>query len=162
MHIPKQIISGGQTGVDRGALQAARELGISIGGWCPPNREAEDGKIPMEFDLKESPYERSNAASHVARSLRTEWNVRDADATLILMPTSYLIDSGTKWTIDCCTAMNKAYLICDPHEKESKRNIQNWLKEHRPSILNVAGPSESNAPGIQDAAKALLENLFSL
>lgn len=161
MDIPKQIISGGQTGVDRGALLAARELGISIGGWCPPNREAEDGKIPLEFDLKESPYERSNAASHVARSLRTEWNVRDSDATLILMPETHHLDPGTNWTIDCCTAMNKAYLICDPHEKESKYNIQNWLKEHGPSILNVAGPSESNAPGIQTATKELLKLILS-
>lgn len=162
MHIPKQIISGGQTGVDRGALLAARELGISIGGWCPPNREAEDGKIPMEFDLKESPYERSSAASHVARSLRTEWNVRDADVTLILMPHRQCLDSGTQWTIDCCAAMNKVYLICDPYAKESKHDIQNWLKKHRPFILNVAGPSEFNAPGIQDTVKTLLQNLFSL
>jgi hypothetical protein len=65
MHIPKQIISGGQTGVDRGALLAAKEMGISTGGWCPPKREAEDGKIPLEFALKETPYECSEKAAHV-------------------------------------------------------------------------------------------------
>ncbi|WP_421918502.1 putative molybdenum carrier protein [Marinifilum sp.] len=161
MHTPKQIISGGQTGVDRGALQAARRLGIAIGGWCPPNREAEDGIIPLEFDLNESPYERSNTATHVPRSLRTEWNVRDSDATLILMPHTHLLDPGTKWTIDCCLAINKAYLICDPYEKESKQTIQKWLDEHKPLILNLAGPSESNLPGIQDAVKVLLQTVFS-
>jgi hypothetical protein len=161
MHIPIKIISGGQTGVDRGALLAAKEMGITIGGWCPPKREAEDGKIPLEFALKETPYGCSEKARHVPRSLRTEWNVRDADATLILLPNVEEIDSGTQWTIDCCSRMNKAYLICDPFENQAVDTIRTWTNEHVPVVLNVAGPSESNAPGIQDATKELLKLIFS-
>ena len=81
-----KIISGGQTGVDRAALKAAQDLGFPTGGWCPPGRLAEDGIIPDRFPLKETPDDRSKDAPHIPRSQRTEWNVRDSDATLLIIP----------------------------------------------------------------------------
>ena len=73
---PGRIISGGQTGVDRGALEAAIALGIPHGGWCPLGRSAEDGVIPARYQLQET--------DSPQYAVRTEWNVRDADGTLIL------------------------------------------------------------------------------
>src|SRR6266404_7590609 len=83
----KKIISGGQTGVDQGALRAAKECRLEIGGWCPPGRVRETGTIPPEFPLKETARERSADAPDVPRSQRTEWNVRDSDATLVIRAT---------------------------------------------------------------------------
>ncbi|MEO1088507.1 MAG: putative molybdenum carrier protein, partial [Acidobacteriota bacterium] len=76
------VISGGQTGVDRAALRAARRQGLEIGGWCPPGRVSEDGMIPVSLSLRETPRDRSQWAPDVPRSLRTEWNVRDAGVVL--------------------------------------------------------------------------------
>src|SRR5438876_1977372 len=74
--IVSKIISGGQTGVDRAALDVALELGIPCGGWCPQGRRAEDGVIPARYPLRETPW--------WGYPQRTEWNVRDSDGTLIL------------------------------------------------------------------------------
>ena len=71
-----KIVSGGQTGVDRAALDVARELSLACGGWCPRGRRAEDGAIPARYPLVETP--------RAAYPQRTEWNVRDSDATLVL------------------------------------------------------------------------------
>lgn len=156
----KKIISGGQTGVDRGALEAALELGIEIGGWCPPKRIAEDGEIPVSLPLKETPKERSDQAKDVPRSLRTEWNVRDSDATLILLP-SKQDDLGTEWTKTCCLNMGKLYLLYNPFDNNAAEITINWLKEINPKVLNVAGPSEKNIPGIQHTTqKVLTETLL--
>ena len=73
-----KIISGGQTGVDRAALDVALELGLPCGGWCPRGRRAEDGPIDPRYPLTETPWD--------GYPQRTEWNVRDADGTLILTP----------------------------------------------------------------------------
>ncbi len=156
---PKKIISGGQTGVDRGSLIAALKLEFSIGGWCPPNREAEDGLIPIHFPLNETPEERSKNAPNIPRSLRTEWNVRDADATLILT-TNEIEDLGTDWTKECCIKMNKPFIICNPFDSNSKETIDEWLSQIRPKTLNLAGPSEKTLPGIQEVTKTLILNIF--
>jgi len=86
MRLPLKIISGGQTGVDQAALITAQKIGLETGGWCPPGRVCESGTIPEYFPLKETPQERSPDAVDVPRSQRTEWNVRDSDATLIVRP----------------------------------------------------------------------------
>src|SRR2546430_17536769 len=80
-----KVISGGQTGVDQAALRAARDCGLAIGGWCPPGRGCDSGVIPLEFPLQETERERSPDAPDVPRSQRTEWNVRDSDATLVIV-----------------------------------------------------------------------------
>lgn len=159
----ERLISGGQTGVDRGALEAALEAGIAIGGWCPPGREAEDGRISERFNLKETPQERSANATDVPRSLRTEWNVRDADATLILSPNiDDATDPGTAWTQQCCNTMEKAMCVVDPFDVDAIATIRTWLDMIKPKVLNVAGPSETKVPGIQQRSKQLISKLFKL
>ncbi|MBT8395077.1 MAG: putative molybdenum carrier protein [Bacteroidia bacterium] len=159
----KKIISGGQTGVDRGALEAAIELGMNVGGWCPPDREAEDGRIPDDLPIKETPNECSNIALGVPRSLRTEWNVRDSDATLVFVPDrDCKMDSGTEWTIRFCIQLNKPFLICEIKEVNTLWNITDWLVTVKPEILNVAGPGENLAPGIQEASKVLITKLLKI
>src|SRR3954447_23558628 len=101
--MPAKLISGGQTGVDRAALDVALALGIPCGGWCPKGRKAEDGPIPERYPLTETP-----SGSY---SQRTRWNVRDADATLILtwgQPTS-----GTLLTVNACRGTDKPHLVLD-------------------------------------------------
>jgi len=83
------VISGGQTGVDSGALKAAQDSAIHTGGWCPPGHLRSDGRIPGRFPLVETFTERSPDAPDVPRSLRTQWNVRDSDGTLILRPREF-------------------------------------------------------------------------
>jgi len=98
MSLIRKIISGGQTGVDQAALRAAIASGIPFDGWCPPGRICEDGIIPEEFNLKETPFERSESAHEIPRSLRTEWNVRDSDGVLILTKSILTLNPGTNWT----------------------------------------------------------------
>ena len=155
------IISGGQTGVDSGALEAAVKSGIEIGGWCPPGREAEDGLIPNRYPLKETPVERSAEAPEVPRSLRTEWNVKDADATLLLLPKIHPIDPGTDWTERCCIIMNKPFLISNPYEGHAIHEIVYWLQRIKPNVLNIAGPSETRISGIQHVTKSLVEKVLN-
>ena len=155
-----KVISGGQTGVDQAALRAARACGLASGGWCSPDRLCESGTIPAEFDLKETPNERSADALDIARSQRTEWNVRDSDATLILQR-SKRGDPGTGWTIRCAKRDGKPFLECDPAEEGATRQIIEWLRPIQVRTLNVAGPSESTVPGIGEQSYARLIDLFA-
>nr|VFJ92057.1 MAG: Putative molybdenum carrier [Candidatus Kentron sp. LFY] len=155
----QRIISGGQTGVDQGALRAARRSGKEIGGWCPPGRFCEAGRIPPEFPLRETPRDRSRDAPEVPRSQRTEWNVRDSDATLVLLPggrqgpnpasnSNSNSDPGTLWTIACAARLRRALLVMDPDGKGAEGRIVSWLRGVAPRTLHVAGPSEGSCPGI--------------
>jgi hypothetical protein len=156
-----KIISGGQTGVDQAALRAANDSGLETGGWCPPGRVCESGKIPMEFPLKETERERSPDAPDVPRSQRTEWNVRDSDATLILRaPNDKEGDAGTIWTAQCAKRYGRPLLLCDIGDPKGRNKVQQWLARLPIRILNVAGPSESTAPGIGGRAYTLLKRAF--
>jgi hypothetical protein len=154
------VISGGQTGVDRAALLAAEARGLGCGGWCPPGRASEDGRVPPRFPLRETPTEHSPLAPEVPRSLRTEWNVRDADATLILRP-ALAPDPGSDWTAACAARLGRPCLECDPGSPDAARTIGAWLERRQPRTLNVAGPSEGRCPGIEAQALALLTAVFS-
>jgi hypothetical protein len=161
-----KVISGGQTGVDQAALRAAQVAGLEIGGWCPPGRMCESGRIPQDFPLVETPEERSSKASDIARSLRTEWNVRDSDGTLIvrrLVPVPQLRpDPGTSWTFECAVLYGKPLLLCDPEDPEgaNARMVRDWLAGLRIDMLNVARPSESAQPGIGKLAGKFLLSVF--
>lgn len=156
-----KVISGGQSGVDQAALRAARDLGIAIGGWCPPNRESESGEIPRDFPLIETPHERSELAPDIPRSLRTEWNVRDSDATLILRPERLTgIDPGTNWTAACALRYRRPTLSCDPGDSDAMDRIVSWAKRLEIATLNIGGPSEATAPGIGEQAYDLLSVVF--
>jgi len=157
-----RLVSGGQTGVDQAALRAARDAGIAIGGWCPPGRVCDAGIIPPDLPLREPPRERSDDAPDVPRSLRTEWNVRDADATLVLRPAVPVAgDAGTAWTVRCAARFGKPSLVCDPAAPEAADRIVAWLRRIAPRTLNVAGPSERSAPGIGAAAGRVLRRVLA-
>ncbi|MDH7598924.1 MAG: putative molybdenum carrier protein [Sedimentisphaerales bacterium] len=155
------IITGGQTGVDQAALRSAMSAGILCAGWCPPDRSCEDGPIPADLPLTPTPTDRSPSAPHIPRSCRTEWNVRDSDATLVLLPSDPRApDPGTEWTIQACTAMARPLLVIDPTIPDACDQILDWLSGRDIRILNIAGPSERTYPGIGDIVKALLDDLF--
>lgn len=147
----QKIVSGGQTGVDRAALAAARELGIPIGGWCPRGRLAEDGVVPAAYPLHETPLARYEQ--------RTEWNVRDSDGTLVV--TRSTPTGGTDVTIRCAHKLKKPCLILRTADTSAASLIQNWLWHYDISVLNVAGPRESKSPGIFDEGRKLLLTALS-
>ncbi|MBN2579801.1 MAG: putative molybdenum carrier protein [Pirellulales bacterium] len=145
-----KIISGGQTGVDRGALNAARALKIPHGGWCPKGRLTEDGAIPKRYRLRET-----DSADYTDR---TERNVLDADATLILCRGP--LTGGTRLTQRLCEEHQKSHRVVDLTRPPSKKNVLDWLQENGVEVLNVAGPRESQCPGIQDECQEFLVALF--
>jgi hypothetical protein len=157
-----KIISGGQTGVDQAALRAALECRLDCGGWCPPGRACESGVIPAEFPLRETPDECSAEAPGIPRSQRTEWNVRDSDATLILLPRGRsAMDSGTEWSRRCAERYGRPILISDPMDANACAQIRAWLRKIQPGSLNVSGPSERTVPGIGQQACVLLVAVFT-
>src|SRR5262245_13719317 len=142
-----RIISGGQTGADRGALDAAIELGIEHGGACPRGRRAEDGVIPARYQLRE--------LASPAYDARTEQNVRDADATLLV--TRGAPTGGSALTASLARARGKPLLHVDlDRDGDHARTIRDWIAANHVAILNVAGPRESGCPGIADAVRALV------
>ncbi|MBW3595740.1 MAG: putative molybdenum carrier protein [Planctomycetes bacterium] len=149
MYYVRRIVSGGQTGVDRAALDAAIALGIDHGGWSPRGRRAEDGVIDSRYRLRET----DSTKYHV----RTEWNVRDSDGTLILHRGE--LSGGTDYTRRCAALHGKPCLSV-ALATANLRDIRTWLADNAIAVLNVAGPRESTAPGIYEEALALLEALL--
>jgi len=147
----QRIVSGGQTGVDRAALDAAIQLGIPHGGWCPKGRRAEDGPIPDRYLLSEDDSPRYAA--------RTERNVIDSDATLILHRGP--LAGGTRLTARQARNHGRPLKTIDLGEEVSLASARAWLRRHEVAVLNVAGPRESQQPGITEQALALLTKLFS-
>jgi hypothetical protein len=148
---PVKIISGGQTGVDRGALDAAIALGMEHGGWCPRGRLAEDGQIPACYNLTET-----ETAEYPAR---TQQNVIDADATLILF--SHAMSGGTELTFRLAVQHRKPVLAVDLDHPAEIPAIRQWISANAVGVLNVAGPRESQNPGIQSKAAAFLEKILA-
>ncbi len=145
------VVSGGQTGVDRAALDVARALSLQHGGWCPKGRKAEDGTIPPGYLLKETP--RSDYTQ------RTEWNVRDSDGTLLL--TRGALSGGTAQTVESATRLRKPWLLLDLEQAPDIAAARRWLRANRIRVLNVAGPRESKSPGIYAQTGTFLRTLLS-
>jgi hypothetical protein len=146
-----KIVSGGQTGVDRAALDVALETGLPCGGWCPKGRRAEDGVIDLRYPLDETPW--------WGYPQRTEWNVRDSDATLVL--TRGAPDRGTALTVELARQYSRPSLVVDLGGIADVETVRRWVEEHRVRVLNVAGPRESSCPGIQAEAAAFLRRLLA-
>jgi hypothetical protein len=145
------IISGGQTGVDRAALDVALALGLEAGGWCPRGRRAEDGKISVRYPLRET--------ASWKYPVRTRKNVLESDGTLIL--TRGKPRGGTALTAALAEGFKKPYRVVDLEgQPEGAEDIRKWGREHAIQVLNVAGPRESETPGIYDQAARLLKKLL--
>lgn len=137
-----EIVSGGQTGADRGALDAAMELGFPVGGWCPAGRRAEDGPIPSRYPLKETP--------SPEYAVRTAWNVRDSSGTLIFSAGELV--GGTAFTVREARQRRKPLMVIDPYGFDPII-VREWIEKHGIDRLNVAGPRESEQPGIYRAVR---------
>lgn len=147
----QRIVSGGQTGVDRGALDAAIALSIPHGGWCPRGRLAEDGCIPMRYQLCET--------EAVEYAVRTERNVIDSCGTLVLF--NGRLQRGTLLTYRLAKKHLRPVLRVRLDIAIDVTNIQEWLIDNRIEILNVAGPRASSAPGIDVKTKLLLTRVLT-
>ncbi|CAN5122834.1 putative molybdenum carrier protein [soil metagenome] len=145
-----RIVSGGQTGVDRAALDVAAELGLRRGGWCPAGRWAEDGPIDPRYPLRET-----GSPDPAERTLR---NVRDTDATLVL--SAGPPRGGTALAVAEARRRGKPLLRVDPREAAAVADARVWLARHQVRSLNVAGPRASEAPGAYAAAAAFLRRLL--
>jgi hypothetical protein len=152
MSLPvEKIVSGGQTGVDRAALDVALALDMPCGGWCPQGRSAEDGQIPARYPLQETEGRKYK--------FRTSLNVRDSDATLILNLGP--LEGGTGLTKILAVKLRRPYLVVELDKDQDMQSVQDWLKENGVKVLNVAGPRESKRPGIHDQAANYLKKLLS-
>jgi hypothetical protein len=133
-----KIMSGGQTGVDRAALEWALVNGVPHGGWCPKGRKAEDGIIPIQFQLKET-----GSGNH---SMRTRRNVQDSGGTVIFSK-GLELSGGTKETAEFAEKIGKPLLhLVSSLEVEAAAKLDAFLKEHSIVVLNVAGPRASEEP----------------
>jgi hypothetical protein len=152
-----KIISGGQTGVDRAALDVALALNYEVGGWCPAGRLAEDGVIPERYPLQETPTSDSNE--------RTKKNVSVADATLVLAMHGDL-RGGTLFTVLCAEKLEKPIRLVTIRPLPSTTStsqtaeLAHWFSQNKVVVLNVGGPRESEQPGIYEAAAAFLRQLL--
>ncbi len=155
------IISGGQTGVDRAALDTALAFGLHIGGWSPKNRKAEDGSVPLRYPMLETDSDKYPP--------RTAKNIKDSDATLIFKTNNS--SKGTVLTETICLQLGKDHFISETglsaNQKLSDKKAQlladeitSWLLQVRPSILNVAGSRESACRGIAKNTEKVLEQVF--
>lgn len=147
------IVSGCQAGVDRGAADVAREMSAPYWGWVPAGRRAEDGLLPEWYPVLETP----------SRDWlqRTEWNVRDTDATLILAP-SETLEGGTKRTYEIAEAYGRPCVALTPYGDpcNSVSMLLWWLEKYKIVSLNVAGPRASKWPQGYDAAYHLVGELL--
>jgi hypothetical protein len=151
-----RIVSGGQSGVDRAALDFAIARGIPYRGWCPRGGWAEDypdppGVLARYPGLRETPDRDTRQ--------RTEWNVRDSDATLVLTR-SNASSPGSAFAIAVARTHMKPCLVVDIDAPDAAERIRAWLDEN-PTIraLGIGGPRESEAPGIYQSALSLLNSL---
>jgi hypothetical protein len=147
----RKVISGGQTGVDRAALDVALRLGLACGGFCPRGRRAEDGPIDERYPLVETPSD--------DYAERTEWNVRHSDGTLVLARGS--LSGGTALTIELARRLGRPCHVVDLARDPDPVRAARWLAEARIHVLNVAGPRESQRPGIGAEARTFLERLLT-
>ena len=156
-----KIVSGGQTGVDRGALEAALRHGFPYGGMIPSGRKAEAGIVPVKFTAM------TESDSDDYR-FRTHWNVEHSDATLILS-CSAALEGGTQRTRQYCLNARRPFFIDNPSSPATAGEVSavaEWLagvckkSGGAPIVLNVAGPRESKSPGIAKATEAYVARLI--
>ena len=151
-----KIISGGQTGVDRTALEVAIELDLPHSGWCPKGRRAEDGVIPAKFQLQET--------SSRNYAIRTRKNIEDSDGTLVFHLGT--ISGGTALTCRTAKTNGKPLQIIDLSDFDAKdqamvEEVGAWIKCHKILVLNVAGPRLSSSPKLPFVVRTFLNLLLA-
>ena len=149
-----KIVSGGQTGADRAALDWAIANGIRHGGWCPKGRKAEDGHIDARYSLKETPTGRYIQ--------RTSWNVRDSDGTVIFC-TMPVLTGGAMQTLEYARKHRKPCLVLwkEGSDTQSAALLNRFVRDHKVRVLNVAGARASNEPEIGAFVKAVLSHWWT-
>jgi hypothetical protein len=151
-----KIISGGQTGVDRAALDVALKHGIDCGGWCPPGRLDELGKIPERYPVRE--------LAQGSFADRTLENVKDSEGTVVI----YFGEprGGTQFTIECCEQLERPRQIIDAMKTsadDATHAIRHFVDDYKIDTLNVAGPRQSEwAQGYEYASRVLEQFLAML
>lgn len=147
-----RIISGGQTGADRGGLDAALALGLDHGGWCPRGRRAEDGAIPEKYLLRET-----TSKTYTDRTMR---NVALADATVVF--TWGPPEAGSDLTVKLAISQRKPWALIDLKACATPcLSLGSFLDEHRPRTLNVAGSCESQHTGTHTLQRLVAEVVAS-
>ena len=145
-----KIVSGGQTGVDRAALDWALANGAACGGWCPLGRLAEDGIIDLRYPLRETP--------ETDPAQRTEWNVRDSDGTLIVSLAKRLV-GGTRLTEVLAERLAKPHLVLAKTDGDLSAQVEalrRFIAENGIQVLNIAGPRASGEPSVGEYVRSLL------
>lgn len=153
----EKIVSGGQTGVDRGALDAALSLNFPCGGWCPEGRVAEDGVIDARYPLR--------VLAGGGYRQRTEMNVLDSDGTVLIFFDYLIVGGGTEQTLSFCLKARKPYLLLDGHELNISRaaaKIGDFVGRYGIHVLNVAGPSGSRLPEAQPYTCAVIREYLQM
>ena len=149
VQLVRKLISGGQTGADRAALDWAIEHRLPHGGWCPRGRKAEDGPIDKRYLLKETPSD--------DYAERTEWNVRDADGT-VAFSIKPMLAGGTFKTVRFAAAQGKPWVhICAANQgRQAAGLLRKFLQAHRIQVLNIAGPRASDEPEVGRFVRTVL------
>ena len=146
--IIERIVSGGQTGADRAALDWALEHGVEHEGWCPAGRRSEDGTIGSRYRLRETP-----GSGYL---VRTEWNVRDSDATVIISLAAEL-SGGSLATMRLAKDHGKPCLhLSRAATVDPAKDLSRFLREHAVRVLNVAGPRRSGEPEVGEFVREVL------
>jgi hypothetical protein len=147
-----KIISGGQTGADRAALDFAIEHGIPHGGWCPKGRLAEDGQIPIKYSLTEMPTK--------AYPPRTEKNILESDGTVIISIDAKL-SRGSLLTLNKAEEHKKPVLQISKASPTPGKSLVSFIEQNQTRVLNVAGPRASSDPRIYEFVKSVLEEMWT-
>jgi hypothetical protein len=158
-----KVTSGGQSGVDRAALDAAIACGVEYGGWCPRGGWAEDFPQPPGLRVN---YPRLIETPSADPAQRTEWNVRDANAVLIVVDEAGVaVSKGTTLAVGLAERYRRPALTIDPNAQDARARTTAWLAEHRGVfgdgfVLSIGGPRESEAPGIYARAFIFLQSVL--
>jgi len=150
-----KIISGGQTGVDRAALDVALKRGIECGGWCPTGRLDEFGRIPDQYPLQEL-----EVGGFTERTLK---NVKDSDGTVVIYPGK--LSGGTEQTVRFSVEQQRPHQLIDASKvsvEEAAKLISDFVRKSKISVLNIAGPRQSEWPEGYDYATRALEAFLKL
>jgi hypothetical protein len=149
--IPK-IVSAGQTGADRAALDWALSHNLPCGGWCPKGRKAEDGTIDPKYPLQES--------SSISHLQRTEWNVRDSDAT-VLFSINPLLSGASRKTVEFALKHKKPCLHVHAAVPDATQRFSAFLEDNAIEVLNVAGPRAGKEPAVYRFVIEALDHVFN-